>query len=120
MTEDDFSDAIVDLARTFGWLAVAVRPCRSNKGWRTAWRYDGKGFPDLTLVNAERSLVVLAELKIPPNKLSLEQETWRTELEILESNGDGYVRYFIWTPADADAIASLVSNGRVTDWRLAS
>jgi hypothetical protein len=66
LTEKQFSQQVVDLARVFGWL-VGRRPT-----WRRTGTYAGE--PDLTL--ARRGVVLLVELKRDDGKLSASQEAW--------------------------------------------
>ena len=111
MNEAEFEAALVDLAHTFGWAAVGFRPARTNKGWRTPVKWDGKGWPDLVLTHPKHG-VIFAELKTGRGRLSPEQTEWQTRL------GDAGQRVFVWRPADSDGIACLLSGGRITQWRL--
>ena len=82
--------AIVERARLEGWAVAHFRPARTAKGYRTPVAYDGKGYPDLTLV---RDRVVFAEVKGDGDSLRLEQQAW---LELLELAG---AEVYVWTPA---------------------
>ena len=132
--EAEFEAAVVDLAHMFGWSVMAVRPAiRGNKGdWSTPWKYDGEGWPDLTLVNPERQAIIFAELKMPPNKVTDRQAEWLDRLARVDCpDGDAVIdrtepgkeawseliTVGVWTPDDADHIAWLLSNGKVTEWR---
>jgi len=86
-TEKDFSQAVVDYARTQGWEV-----------WRT-WRskHSPPGEPDLRLVRPPR--VVFAELKSMKGKLSEHQVRARNLLEQC-----GGVEYFLWQPDQWDDI----------------
>ena len=117
MTEDEFERAIVDLATLFGWFAVGHRPARTNQGWRTPFKYDGKGWPDLTLLHPERGLVVLAEVKLVAGRLSPDQKRWAERLSQLSSNAAS-VEYALWRPEAAGEIGRLLSFGRVADWKV--
>jgi hypothetical protein len=108
MSEADFESAVVQAAHTFGWRAVGHRPLRAKHGWVTGWKYDGTGWPDLTLTH-ESGLLVVAELKVPPNKIEPAQEEWRDHLEAVAVNTSGVLRYFLWTPADWPEIARVLS-----------
>ena len=90
MTEAELQDAIADMARTFGWMVAHARPARTNRGWRTPWQYDGKGFPDLTMVRRER--LIFAELKAARGRVAPEQHTW---LSCLRRT---YAEVYVWTP----------------------
>lgn len=117
MSEEEFERAVVELARMFGWRAMGSRPARTKQGWRTPWKYDGKGWPDLALVHPERGLIVLAEIKTSKGRLAPEQEAWGETLTALASVALS-VEYAVWRPADAAEIGELLSGGRVLDWRL--
>ncbi len=112
MTEDEFERSIVDVAHAFGWRAVGHRPMRTKHGWRTGWKYDGTGWPDLTLIHSKTGLMVIAELKVPGGRLSHEQTVWATRLEAVEAKSHGSIRYRLWRPDDWDSIVTLLSFGR--------
>jgi len=108
MTESEFSDAVVDLARMFGWRVAAFRPARTTKGWRTAVRYDGAGYPDLSMAHPHGA-IILAELKVT-TPLSDAQKVWAATLAL-----SGVYR--LWRPQDGDLIAGELSFGRITQWK---
>ena len=89
--EDQFKDDVIDLARRCGWKALHFRRGRTAKGWRTPVQGDGKGFTDCIFV---RERIVFAELKIPPNKLTPEQEAWRDWLLAAKQE------WYCWRPED--------------------
>ncbi len=97
ISERDLQNAIVDAAHLYGYMAFHTRPSISQKGWRTAVSYDGKGFVDLVLVGQDR--IVFAEIKAAKGKLSREQEHWLEGLEKVAAVTDR-VRVCVWTPAD--------------------
>jgi hypothetical protein len=89
LTEKQLERAIVEMARFFGWIVFHARPAQTQKGWRTPVAYDGKGYPDLTLVGPR---VVFAEIKaLPSGKLSAEQVVWRDRIHA--AGGEWY----LWT-----------------------
>ena len=92
MTEQQLQDAVAGMARALGWRVAHARPASTERGWRTPWEYDGKGFPDLTMARGHR--LVFAELKAGRNKLEPEQELW---LELL---GQCCHEVFVWRPED--------------------
>jgi hypothetical protein len=112
VTEVEFEQAVVDLAHTFGWKVAGFRPARTKQGWRTPVKYDGKGWPDLTLVHAERRIIIFAELKADRGRRSDEQDAWADTLEA--ACNDIRTMYRLWRPDDFPAIAALLSNNRVT------
>tara|TARA_R110002167_G_scaffold12153_6_gene52106 strand:+ start:2335 stop:2685 length:351 start_codon:yes stop_codon:yes gene_type:complete len=116
MTEAEFESAVVDLAHLYGWRAVGHRTMRTKHGFATGWKYDGTGWPDLTLTH-ERGFVIMAELKVPPNKLSTEQVVWADHLTALADASSG-IHYAEWRPADGDEIAMYLTFGKVTKWTL--
>ena len=123
MTEVEFEAYVVELAHAFGWRVAGFRPAQTNKGWRTPVKYDGKGYPDLTMSHpGDRRhtfpRVVFAELKVGTNKRSPEQLAWAETLSAAESGRASVVAYRLWHPDDADEIVSLISFGRVTEWNI--
>lgn len=79
MNEQELQDAIVETANLLGWRVFHTRPARSEKGWRTAVSYQGKGFPDLCMV---RDRLLFAEIKVKKNTLSDEQRAWRDQIAV--------------------------------------
>ena len=93
ITEDEFLRQVLQLAKLRGWRTAHFRPAMTKKGrWVTAVSGDGKGFPDLILVRRDSILVV--ELKVPPNKLTAEQQEW---MDAFERTG---IMVLCWTPND--------------------
>jgi hypothetical protein len=92
LTETQFAQTVVDLAKYLGWRVVHFRPARTDKGWRTAMTGD-RGFPDLVL--ARRGVVLHVELKTQHGRLGSGQAEWA------ESIGESYR---LWRPADLDQI----------------
>jgi hypothetical protein len=105
ITHEAFRLQIIDLAHVFGWKVRNVRPARTKYGWCTPENADGKGFPDLYMVKPPR--VVIAELKVPPDKCKPEQESW---LELL-AEVPGHEVY-IWAPDDFDKITEILRFGK--------
>ena len=124
MTEIEFEKAVVELAHMFGWQVASFRPAQTGKGWRTPVKYDGKGYPDLTLIHPT-GRIVFAELKAAKGRPSPEQSDWILSLcacaiqinECLNHDGER-VSCFVWKPSDAQHIADVLSFGRVTYWAL--
>jgi hypothetical protein len=101
--EAAFQDAVVEYARTKGWLVMAIAPGSVRHGINvTNMRYDGAGWPDLTCVRKER--MVLIECK---NKgiraLRPDQEKWQEAIIGLEVVNPG-IEYHILNPIDWDKI----------------
>lgn len=102
LTEQQFTDQVLALARLCGWRRAHFRPARTTKGWRTAVQGDGKGFPDLVLIHEQRGLLVVAELKVGNNRPSPEQKAW---LRAFAAVG---ARTFTWWPRDWPQIEQLL------------
>ncbi len=96
MTENDLLLQIIDLAHIYGWQVVHFRPALTSKGWRTPVQADGKGFPDLIMLNGKEMIV--AEVKSDKGKVSLEQDTW------LDAFREVGAETFVWRPKDWEAI----------------
>lgn len=88
MLEEDFRGRVIDYAKLRGWKAVAYRPAKTEKGWRTPLQGD-KGCPDIIL--ARRGVVLLVELKSATGRPTPEQRAW---LDALGGNGR------LWRPVD--------------------
>lgn len=101
VTEQQWSDKVVDLAHIYGWKCAHFRPCRTQHGWRTAVQYDGKGWPDLFLCNHNQML--FRELKAEGEKLTPEQQNWRDWL--LDAGAD----WRIWEPSDWELVMATLA-----------
>ena len=100
MTEAEWLDQVLGLARIFKWRTAHFRPAQTTRGWRTAVSGDGKGFPDLVLV---RDRVIFAELKSDNGRPTTEQLLWHQDL--LEAGAEMY----LWRPTDFDAVHECLS-----------
>lgn len=90
MTEAEFLDQVLALAKLRGWRVAHFGAARTLKGWRTPCRGQAKGFPDLLLIRGRHLLI--AELKVPPNRCTPDQLQW---LDAFRQCG---VSAFVWTP----------------------
>ena len=95
LTEFQFMDQVIDLARLRGWRIHHTRPARTKSGWHTPIQGD-PGFPDLVLARKPR--VIFAELKSEKGKVSSEQQLW---LDILHATP---AETYTWYPSDWDRI----------------
>jgi hypothetical protein len=95
--ERAFLEAVLDYAAIRGWRRAHFRPCRTEKGWRTAVEAEGAGFPDLVLVREGR--LIFAELKGGRGRLSPEQETWLVDLREV-AYACPQVEAHVWWPSD--------------------
>lgn len=100
ITEEEFLQQVLQLARLYRWRTAHFRPARTAAGWRTAVAGDGKGWPDLVLV---RDVVIFAELKVAGRKPTPEQSQW---IEALRAAG---AQVHLWTPADWPEIEGILT-----------
>lgn len=111
VTEREWQDKIVDLARSCGWRVAHFGHAQTGKGWRTPVRYDGKGFPDLVLVHPLRKLVWFRECKVGSatskrGQPEPDQAAWGLALTMAGAD------YDVWRPADWESIVGELSEGR--------
>lgn len=99
MTEAQLLDNVIDAAQKLGWRVAHFRPATMSQGWRTAVSGDGKGFPDLVMVNERMGELLFVELKSERGKTSPEQGDWLRALTSLK-RFDGHVRTFVWLPSN--------------------
>ena len=128
-TEIVFEQKVVDLARVFGWRIASFRQAGGKSGgYRTPVKYDGKGYVDLTMVHPQ-GRIIFAELKKDKNPAPFtdDQKDWGRVLtecasaitsELRDQAPEPMVYWRLWRPRDGDEIATLLSFGRVTRWRL--
>jgi hypothetical protein len=100
LTEAEFQDQVAQLARLCGWRVVHIGAAITTQGYRTPWRYDGKGFPDLILIHPRRRQTLYAELKTEEGAIRPDQKEW---LECL-TNAGNVAR--TWRPSDWPEIQS--------------
>ena len=93
MLEVTLLEHVLDAARKLNWRTAHFRPAQTSQGWRTAVSGDGKGFPDLVLVNAQMGECLFVELKSERGDMTDEQKAW---LAALRSAGQ---RAYVWTPS---------------------
>lgn len=110
VTEAQFQQQIIDLAKMAGWLVHAERPAQYQSG-RWATHIQGHaGFPDLVMVRPPR--LIFAELKVGYNKLSPEQSRWLEDLG--QNSEDVYgmpsnaVETYEWRPKDMATIQRIL------------
>jgi hypothetical protein len=108
ISEREFKNSIVALARDLGWLVHHDLPSqRANGSWATATQGDS-GFPDLVLVHPGnmvtglKPMVVFAELKTQRGKTTASQEQWLTALRACGQMA------FVWRPAQMQEIQELL------------
>lgn len=104
--EQDFQQQIIDLAHLHGWKVAHFRPAMKKDGtWVTPVSADGKGFPDLFMVNpGHRPPAIVFEVKSKKGALpSPEQYDW-----IMRIRDSGIVVELV-TPGDWDKIVLLLA-----------
>lgn len=113
LTEIDFEKQLVEVAHQFGWLVAGFRAAGGgSQGWRTPVKYDGKGYPDLTLIHTEGH-IIFAELKRDKgSKTYPEQEAWGESLDQVAAAIGPSVMYRLWKPRDMPEIVQTLSFGR--------
>lgn len=100
MTEAELQANVIELARYTGWMVAHFRAARvgdpetGDQRWVTPVAADGKGFPDLVLVDARRGQILYRELKSPKGRLSPHQQKWLDALTLAGADAG------VWRPAD--------------------
>lgn len=109
MTEAQFQQQVIDLARLYGWLVAHFRPARVGDSWRTPVQADGAGFPDLVLVRGDR--LIFAELKGERGALSTSQHVWIDRLREVAAAVEAHtgplrhtIEVHVWRPSDFDLV----------------
>jgi hypothetical protein len=109
MTEAEFQNQVYVVAKLHGWLISHFGQAQSATGaWRTATRYDAKGFPDLVLAHPTLG-VLFRELKTDRGTLSKPQIEW---LDLLYTAGADSA---VWRPKDWPKIVAQLQ-GKATRW----
>lgn len=112
LNEAAYQDRICDLARILGWLVFHTRPAQSAKGWRTAVKYDGKGFTDLVMLHP-RGYVIFAEIKADDGSLTVDQKKWGVAFDgAMRVIDDPRVRYVVWRPRDWERVVAALEAPR--------
>lgn len=84
VSETDHQDRVVDLLHVLGYIVFHARPARTKEGWRTAVKYDGAGYPDLTAVHPVTGVVLVIECKANRGVWRPEQKVWATAWRVAE------------------------------------
>ncbi len=108
MTESEFKNQVIELARHYGWLIHHDLPAiRSNGSWATNTQGHA-GFPDLVL--ARRGSIIFAELKSMTGKVTPGQQAWLKQLEPLNELND-YIDLIVqvWRPDDMEMITDILN-----------
>lgn len=97
LTEEQFTNTVIELAKFRGWKVAHFRPAQMRSGrWATAMQ-GHIGYPDLTL--ARNGVVIFAELKSEKGRLRRDQVEWHEQLGGL---------CHVWRPSDLDRIKELL------------
>ena len=107
VSEKQFQSRVIDLLHLHGYRVSHFMPALNARGnWRTPVAADGKGFPDLVAVRAERAgragRLLFVELKSDTGRVAQAQREWHRELE--SAGADVYV----WRPKDWNTLAEIV------------
>ena len=105
--EAAFTRAVIDLARSHGWLAYHPLPARPASGrWVTAFLGDA-GLPDLVLA---RDRLIFAELKTARGRLTRGQREWVWRLAVAG------VAAYVWRPCDWEDIGRVLGAAPPAWW----
>lgn len=101
----DWEAQVIDLAHLYGWkvasfASVQIKRRDGSAYWATAYRGDGKGWPDLVLVRGTTMLI--RELKTGKAKPTGEQREWMEALRACGCNVG------IWHPTDNGGLEAIV------------
>lgn len=114
LTEAQWQEQVLGMARLFGWRCAHFRSARTEKGWRTPVQADGAGFPDLVLVRGTE--LIFAELKANRGRATEAQHEWVNALAHVAAAvagveycddwevGKPRMNVYFWRPRDADAV----------------
>lgn len=104
VTEKEFQKTFLAMAKARGWRSAHFRSAMTKGGnWVTPVAGQGKGFPDNLLIRGK--MLIVAELKVPPNTTSPEQDAW------LAAFAAAGIPAFVWTPDDWTEIERVLENG---------
>ena len=108
MTETQFTDQVIDLARMAGWLVS------HNRGNMRRHIQGNVGLPDLVMVHPEREIILFAELKVGKGMPTAEQLRWLDALaNCYDSHSpDTHLIVRIWRPEDELQIISTLTGTR--------
>lgn len=106
--EENFEDALLDMAVRYGWRVHAERPAHTADRVTTSIK-GHRGFPDFTAVHAVRG-IILAELKSAKGKFGPGQPEWITAFAHHDYDGSP-VLVEVWRPKDWDAIEVAMRDG---------
>lgn len=97
ISERDFQDRIVELARLRRWLVYHTHDSRRSD----------PGFPDLVMVRGDALL--FAELKSEKGRVSVEQHEWLRALRRVAAAMHEGVEVHVWRPSDWPQIVEVLT-----------
>ena len=108
MSEADFKDILISVARRYGWLVHHDLPAQNSRGrWATHVQGDA-GFPDLILLHPNSGKLFAIELKSEKGKTSPGQKRW---LMAFEKSG---IYNAVLKPSDMEYALYLLTNHQIT------
>ncbi len=108
MSETEFKDILISVAKRFGWLVHHDLPAQNSRGrWATHVQGDA-GFPDLILLHPNSGKLFAIELKSDKGKLSPGQKRW---LMAFEKSG---IYNAVLKPSDMEYALYLLTNHQIT------
>ena len=106
VSEAEFQKSVIAMAQAHGWKVAHLRKVRVQRAnghsfWETPVAADGKGFPDLVMVNRNGGVgrLIVAELKVGRNETTPEQRDWLTGFMSCMAPGSR-IGVFVWRPED--------------------
>lgn len=108
ITEKEFQEFVIDLARRTGWLIHHDLPARAPSGALITNVQGHKGFPDLVLAHPTRG-VLFVELKARQGRLSPEQVQWIDTINAGLVARDPYAA--VWRPEDQPRVIRALTDG---------
>lgn len=105
ISERDWQNQVIQLAKLYKWKVHAERPARTKHGWKTPIQGD-VGFPDLVLVRGDR--LIFAELKTQKGQLSQEQENWYIALSSVAYEREEHIQVEVWRPKDFEEVQKIL------------
>lgn len=105
MSEREFQDQVVRLAKLLGWKVAHFRQGRTARGWRTPMTGD-VGWPDLVL--ARNGTVLFRELKVNARPTEAQRD-WLTALAA------GGLDAAVWTADDWPEIERVLTAPNVRE-----
>jgi hypothetical protein len=108
MTETEFKDILIGVAKRYGWLVHHDLPAQNSRGrWGTHIQGD-VGFPDLLLLHPVSGKLFAIELKSQTGRLTPGQNRW---LLAFENAG---IYNAVLKPSDMEYALYLLTNHQIT------